>query len=312
VEAAGATSRRPLAGYRWTGDLFIEDKPEVWGRELRHKEATPGYFEAMGIPVLKGRTFTWADGQNAPRVVVVNEALAREFFPGEDPVGRRITYSRGSGEPRWTTIIAVVGNERQDGLGASVRPEVFDAQMQSPANEMTLVVRAGAPSAALAADARAAVAAIDPELAIYDIETMAEVVSGSVARERFTTALVGAFAALALALASVGLYGLMAFAVGARTREIGVRMALGARRAEVVGMVLGEGVRLVLVGLVAGLAAAAALAGLLSSLLYDVAPTDLPTYAGVAAIFLVVAIVAAAVPARRAARVDPLVALRNE
>ena len=116
VEAAVATSRKPLSGYRWTGDLYIEGKPEVWGRELRHKEATPGYFEAMGAPVLGGRVFTWADDLDAPRVVVVNEALAREFFPGEDPVGRRITYSRGSGEPRWTTIIGVVGDEKQDGL----------------------------------------------------------------------------------------------------------------------------------------------------------------------------------------------------
>ena len=247
-----------------------------------------------------------------PRIAVVNEALARQFFPGADPVGRRISYTKPGQPPRWITIVGVAGDEKQDGLAAPPQPEVFDPLAQGPTDTMSLVVRAKGDPRALAGAVRGAVAAVNPSVAVYDVETMAQLVRGSVSQPRFLTALVGLFAALALVLASVGLYGLVSFTVSARTQEIGVRMALGAQRQSVLALVLGEGLRLVVAGLAIGLVAAAALTRGLASLLFEVTPTDPLTYAGVAALFVGVALVAVAVPARRASRVDPLVALRYE
>jgi len=313
VQAAGATSRKPLTGFRWTDDFTIEGRSDVWGRELRHKEATPGYFAAMGIPVLRGRALAWSDDASAPPVAVVNEAVARQFFPGENPVGRRISYTQPGEPPSWVTIVGVAGNEQQDSMAVAPRPEVFDPLMQNPTSEMTLVLRsaAGEPTALVSA-ARKAVATVDPGLAVYDIETMNEVVQGSLSGDRFLTILVGMFAALAMSLASVGLYGLVSFSVAARTREIGVRMALGARRASVLGLVFLDGLQLVLVGLAVGVAVAAVMTRWLASLLFQVSPTDPVTYTSVAVLFLAVTVVALAVPARRASRVDPIVALRHE
>jgi len=312
VRAAGATSRKPLTGYRWTDDFVIESQPGFLGRELRHKEATPGYFQAMGVPILRGRAFEWSDSASVPPVAVINEAFARAYFSDVDPVGRHISYTNLGEDPVWVTIIGVAGNERQDGLGVAPRPEVFDCFLQSPTTEMTLVLQSAIDAATLERAARDAVGSLDPGLAVYSVETMAQIVTGSVSQERLLTTLVGMFAALALLLASVGLYGLMAAAVGVRTPEIGVRMALGARPAEVVAMVVGDGLRLVTLGLVLGLVVATVVTRGMASLLFDVTPTDPPTYAGVAAIFLMVAILATALPARRAARVDPLIALREE
>ncbi len=312
VRAAGATSRKPLTGYRWTDDFVIEGRPGFLGRELRHKEVTPGYFRAMGVPLLNGRPFAWSDDAKVPSVAVINEAFARQYFPGVDPVGRRISYTEADEKPDWVTIIGVAGNEKQDSLAATPRPEVFDPLAQSPTSAMTLVLQSAADPTALVGAARGAVESLDPALAVYSVETMAQVVGGSVSQDRFLTALVGLFASLALVLACVGLYGLVSFTVSARTQEIGVRMALGARRGLVLALVVGEGIRLVAVGLVLGLVVAAALTRGLASLLFEVTPTDPLTFAGVAALFIGVAVVAVAVPARRASRVDPLVALRYE
>ena len=312
VEAAGGVTRKPLSGYRWTGDLSIEGRPEVWGRDLRHNDSMPGYFAAMGLPILRGRDFTAAETLNTPPVAIVNEAFASTFFPGEDPVGRRISYSRPTEKPGWATIVGVVGNERQDSLSTPVEPEVFDPLLQDPNRTVTLAVRTAGDPSALVSAARAVVREVDPEIAVYSVETMGDSVQGSLRRERFLSALAGIFAAMALALASVGLYGLIAFAVSARTKEIGLRMALGAQRRSVLALVLGEGLRLVVAGLAIGLVAAAALTRGLASLLFEVTPTDPATYLGVAALFVLVALAAVAVPARRASRVDPLVALRYE
>jgi putative ABC transport system permease protein len=243
-------------------------------------------------------------------VVVVNETLARQFFPGEDPVGHRITYGRRGAQTNWRTIIGVVGDEKQDGLAAQVWPEVFDAALQDPDDRMTLVVRVARDPASLAPDVRAMVRAIDPNVAVYDLEPMTTVMAAALGRDRFLTYLLVAFAVLALVLATVGLYGVLACAVSQRTQEIGVRIALGAKRRDVLSLIVKSGVGLVAAGLVLGLVVAVWTSRLMAGLLFGVTPVDSLTFLAVSALFVLVAVAAIATPARRAARVDPVVSLR--
>jgi putative ABC transport system permease protein len=314
VTAAGASTVIGLEGQGWTGDLFIEGRPEVHGRELRHKTIVPGYFATMRLPMVRGRDFTANDDASAPPVVVVNSALARTFFPGEDPVGRRLAFSDPARNPnvRWAAIVGVAGDEKQDGLDTPVAPEVYDTHRQNAEYGMTMVARARTPVDRVLPAIRQELRALEPAIAPYDIRTLEEVVGRSMARQRFTTWLVTAFAALALALAAVGVYGVVAFSVSRRTREIGVRVALGATRGRIVRSVLGEAAALVGAGLALGMAAAALGARGIRSLLFETPPTDLVTYAAVVALLAAVALAAAVVPARRALAVDPIEALRYE
>jgi putative ABC transport system permease protein len=312
VEAAGASTRLALEGMRWTGDLAVEGRPDVWGRELRHKEVTPGYFRAIGLPLVRGRDFTSADTDMSPSVVVINEALGRAFFDGVDPIGHRISYTKPGQRAAWRTVIGVVADERQDSLSAPVMPEVYDSHLQAAVSEMRLVVRTRTDGVGIAADLRGVVSRLDAGLAVFDIEPMSDVIGRSLSPVRFTTSLVGAFALVAVLLAGVGVYGLLSTLVGQRRREIGLRMALGAARGQVVGMLLGEAARLIAAGLAVGLVLAVSLRHALTGLLVGVSPFDPITFMGVALSLAAIGLLASLMPARRAATVDPMEALRTE
>lgn len=315
VIAAGGSTVLGLEGQGWTGDLFIEGRPDVWGRELRHKEITPGYFAAMGLPLLRGRNFTDADGPNAPPVVIVNEALVRSYFRDEDPVGRQIRFGRGrpGGPPPvvWT-IIGVVRDEKQNALDEDVKPGVYASHRQDSTLGMAIVVRSALPPTQLLPAVRRELKALDERVGMFEIRSLREVVSESVARQRFTAWIVTVFAALALVIAAVGVYGVVSYSVGGRTREIGLRMALGATRGAVTRLVMRETFLLVGIGLAAGLTLCLVATRAIRTLLFATAPTDPVTYSAVIAVLTVTGLVASYVPLRRAQGVDPNIALRYE
>ena len=312
VQSAGAATVLGLEGRGWTGDLFVDGRAGFQGRELGHKDITPGYFAAMGLRVLRGRDLTDTDTAGAPPVAVVNDAFVRAYFAGEEPLGKRIGYSRTMPLNAWRTIVGIVADEKQEGLAADVLPQVYESHRQNATTGMTVVVRAGIPETSLVPSLRQEVRSIDPGLAIFNVRTLEEVVSTSVARERFTAGLVALFAGLALAIASIGVYGVIAYSVSRRTREIGVRVALGAERRGVLWLVTRETLALVGTGMISGFAAAAAMAYAIRGMLFQVSPADPITYAAVVAVLGGVALAATYVPARRALAVDPMTALRCE
>ena len=269
-----------------------------------------GYFAAMGIPVLAGRPFGRQDQMSSPRVAVVNQSFVKKYCPNEDPIGQRILGDWSNPKP--TEIVGVVGDIRHTGLTTEPRPTVFLAQAQLPGYITYLVVRTAGPPERLAGAIRRELQQVDRSQPFTAIQPMRQYVAAALARPRLYAVLLGAFASLAVVLAAIGLYGLMAYAVRQRTHEIGVRMALGAQPGHVLRSMLGQGARLALAGLALGLICAVGVSRLLTKLLYGVGASDPLTYAGVSALLGTVALVAAYVPARRAARVDPMVALRYE
>ena len=314
VESVAGTDPLPLSSSNATTGFVVEGGPVLplsERPEVGERDVTPGYFETMGIPVLKGRSFTDRDGEKAPLVVVINEALARRHWPGEEAIGKRLGFNE-SGKQDWYEIIGVVGNIKHDRLDSEPKPELFFTYRQSPRNFMTLVVRASTDPAKLSATIRDQVLAIDKDQPVFDIKTMAERMSKSVAESRFVMILLALFSGLALVLAGVGVYGVMSYAVSQRTHEIGIRMALGAQGSDVLRMVLRHGLGLTLAGVAVGVAGAAALTRLMESLLFGVSATDWQTFGAVAVILTGVAVGASLAPARRATRVDPMVALRHE
>ncbi len=311
VRAAGASVRLALEGRGWTGELFVEGRPDIRGRQLRHKAVTPGYLDAAGIRLLRGRDFASTDTVAAP-VVVVNHTLARLYFGDTDPIGQRLAFDRPSVKTAWRTLVGVVADEKQDGLAASVKPEVYDLHADDAPHAMSVVVRTHGDPTLIVPAVRREVAAVDPAIALYDIRTLEQVVSRSLAEERFTMLTLGVFAAVALILATVGLYGVIAFTVGQRRREIGVRLALGARRATVLRMVVWDGVRLVLVGLAIGAALAVAVGRSLAGFLFEIPPADPVVLVAVAGILGAAGVAACYIPARRASIIDPAIALRAD
>ena len=277
------------------------------------REVTPGYFETMGIPLVAGRLLAASDTYDAPPVMVVNQAFVRRFWPkGGDPVGKRLKLD-GAPDAKWWTIAGVVGDTRTRGLAAAPVAECYFPHAQRRrAAALTMVLRTDGNPTALAGAARAAIAELDPSQPVFDVRPMDDVVAATMAQRRFTLTLMLLFGVVALVLAAVGIYGVMAYTVAQRTREVGIRMALGARPAAVLAMVLGDGMRLVALGLALGAAAALALGRVVSSLLYGVGAADPLTYALIAAGLAAVALLAIVLPARRAMRVDPMVALRAE
>jgi putative ABC transport system permease protein len=271
------------------------------------------YFTALGVPLLGGRFFTERDERGAPEVVIVNAALAKQYFTGRDPVGRRLKIG-GPERPdnHWMTIVGVVGDVKYSGLAAPPEPTVYLPFRQAVAASQWIVIRTTSDPRSLSADVRGIVAALDRDLPISRLSTMDDLMAASVAPPRFRTTLVAVFAAIGLLLAAIGIYGVMAFAVSERTHEIGVRAALGAGRGDVLRLVLGEAAILATAGIVVGLAGAVATTRLMRALLFKVDPIDPATFAGVSALLVAAALAASYVPARRAVRVDPMIALRYE
>ena len=319
VAAAGAAAVLPLDGQSWTGTLFIERQPAVHGRELRHVSVTPGYFAALGTPLLRGRDIADTDTAAAERVVVINQALARQYFEGQDPIGQRIAFDQPSPKTRWRTIVGVVADHVQDGLGTSVKGEIYDSIAQDEFTSMFVAIRtapaAGGGSRVAAADVvahlRRLIAARDPQIAAFDPEPFADRLATSVARERVAALLIGVFAAVALVLAVVGLYGVTACAVSARMREMGVRVACGATSADVRTLVVGSHLRLVVTGGVVGVIGAMVGMRAVSALLYGALPLDVASLGAGLGVLVCAALVACLIPARRAARVDVVNVLRQ-
>ncbi|MEO8428449.1 MAG: ABC transporter permease [Verrucomicrobiota bacterium] len=316
VRSAGFANAVPLGGgsMRIYGDFSVEGQPlleHLWASKVA---ASPDYFRATAIPLLKGRFFTEPDDDRAPGVVIISERLARLLWPNGDPLGKRL--SMGIRPTSWLEVVGVVGDVRQDDLRADPPSGLYVPYQQvSEAfffEAMTLVVRTAGEPRALTAAVRKTVQNVDPTLPIFDIHTMEELVSVKVAQPRFNTWLLGSFSAIALVLALVGIYGVVSYGVTQRTQEIGIRLALGARHQDVLKMVVSQGMRAVLVGVVCGTVVAIVLTRFLISYLYSVTPTDPMTFASVILIFIGVAAAACLIPAFRAARVDPMEALRCE
>ena len=317
VSDVGVVTRLPLMSTlnNITTFLAIEgrDVPVSERPEIDFRRASTGYFQAMGIPLLSGRLVTEQDVTNNTGSVVINEAMARRFWPGEDPVGKRISTATSSGQhTQWQTIVGVVGSVRHLGLDIEPRPEIYYHTNTVPPFGPVVVIRTTSDPKRLISIARAKVRELDRDVPISNVNTMEELVAQSVAQRRFGMFLLGAFAVLALLLAAIGIYGVVSYSVTQRTQEIGVRMALGASAADVLKLVLRNGMSLALIGVGLGLAGAFALTRLMSKLLFEVTPTDVTTFALVSVGLIAVALLACYLPARRAMKVDPLEALRYE
>ncbi len=317
VEAAAAVNVLPL-GNRETRTTFnIDGRPPAAPETqvaARNPIITSDYFRAMNIPVRRGRAFTDRDAADAPPVAVINEAFARRYFPNEEPLGQRLITDDEKNNPLPPReIVGIVGNVRLDGLDDEEIPEFYVPFFQSSDGQMNLVVRSSTSDPAVLASAvRGVIKEIDKGLAVWETRTMDERVAQWVAPRRFNALLLGCFAFVALVLAAIGIYGVMAYSVTQRTHEIGIRIALGAQSGDVLRLIVGRGMGLALIGVACGLAAAAAMTRVMRSLLYEVNTTDPMIFAGVAALLTLVAFAACYVPARRATKVDPMVALRYE
>jgi putative ABC transport system permease protein len=315
VESAGMVSWAPMSGADTDVTFVIEGEPPPepgQDKAIWYRQVDAGYFETMGIRHLAGRTFTAADAAGQPPVVVMGAAAAQRWFGG-DAVGKRLKPGGdpASDEP-WWTIVGVVDNVRHNGLDAEPKMEMYIPHALDPRRSMTLVLRTSGDPQALVQPARRALAAIDPTLALAGVQTAEELVAGSTALPRFLTLCVVAFGGTALFLAALGVYGVVAQVVGRRTRELGLRMALGADRGAVLRLVMRQGLALAAAGLAAGLVGAVLTGRLIEGLLFEVAPRDATTLLAATAVLAAVALLATWLPARRATRLDPLAALREE
>ena len=270
---------------------------------------SPGYFSAMGVPLVQGRLFDERDVKDSQQTVIVNENLAQRFWPNQDPIGKRL--ERGDQEP-WRTVVGVVRDTKEFTVDKEPPISIYHPHEQFPIGTMFLVVRSSSDASTLTSSIMKEIRSLDPELPAFEFTTMDQRLSDSLARRRFSTFLLGVFALVALLLAAIGIYGVMAYSVTQRTQEIGIRMALGAQPRKIMMMVVRHSLLLVVVGIVIGLSGAFALTRVMSSLLYGVSATDALTFAAPPLILGVIAVLASYFPARRAARVDPTVALRSE
>jgi putative ABC transport system permease protein len=313
VRSAGIVTALPITGGADT-DFVIAGRPapRPGGEPSADiRSASPGYFRTMGIPLLAGREFTEEDSARAPRVMLINETMARKFWPKANPIGQHVTMLDW-GSPLQGEIVGVVGDVKTNGLDEVTGPMIYWPNYQFPQLFNSLVVRSDADPMSLVAAVKSAVWSVDRNQTVSEIKSMDQVLADSLARRRLYMLLLGVFAAAALLLAAVGIYGVMAYSVSQRTHEIGVRLALGAERRDVLRLMLRQGMGVTMIGVAIGLAAAFGLTRLMSTLLYGVSASDPATFAGVAILLFAIALVACHIPARRAMRVDPMVALRYE
>ena len=314
VQSVGSTSEVPLTGGGYSSDFTVAGWPEgTYGSEVLHRRITPDFFKVMRTPLLAGRAFTADDRATGAQVVIINEALAKKHFKGQDPIGQRITFDKvPDSSSTWNTIVGVVKDQHQTKLGIEPQIEVFEPLTQSPTNGMAVIVRTAGDPASLGPAIRRTVADMDRTLALSSVETLNQVRAESLARERFLTTLLLLFAGVGLALAVVGVYGVMAQMARRRVREMGIRLALGAQASDVRWLVVRNGLRLVAVGLVIGTAGAFAATRAMQALLFGVAPKDPLTFVSVPALLVLTALVATWMPASYASRADPATALRTE
>ncbi|MGB2624769.1 MAG: ABC transporter permease [Candidatus Acidiferrum sp.] len=319
VTSAGATASIPLRGNVMLSTIQMEGQPpsDFTSENVptaQINSVTPGYFAALRVPLLEGRFLDDRDGANAPNSVVVNQAFVRKFFEKEDPIGKRFIANAGprTGGPKTWTIVGVIGDTKQRGLASEIMPEATASALQWPLFMMNVVLRTSVEPLSVVPALREQVRDLDKNLPVFGVQTMEEMLSAEVASQRFNAGALAGFAGLAVLLAAVGIYGVMAYAVSQRTREMGVRMALGADAGNVLRMILGQGLRLAIIGVGLGLAASFALTRLMSGLLFGVKPSDPETFVVVTCALLTVAVVACWIPAQRATRVDPVIALRYE
>jgi len=314
VQSAGIINHTPLQGFGLIAFLGIEGYPPIDQKRdppVGIASVSPDYFRTLKIPLLSGRYYDARDGADGQKVALVNQAFANRFSANSDPLGKRVGYGCEKSEGLCRTIVGVVGNIRQESITDEVAPEIYVPFAQSSLNSMTLLVRTSDPLA-LAASVRNEVLAIDKNQPIYDVKTLAQRVNEAVAVSRALMVLFASFALLALILGAVGIYGIVSYSVTQRTHEIGIRMALGARAANVLSLIMKNGLTLVLTGIVIGVGSAFGLTRFLATLLFGIEPTDSVTFVVVSSVFFVIAMVAALIPALRATRVDPLIALRDE
>jgi len=314
VASVGTASQLPLRAYGWSSDFKTAGWPSTkWGSEVVHREIGGDYFGAMKVPLLAGRTFTPEDRAGSPFVVIINESLAKRYFPGENPVGKLIAFDRVPDSTSvWRTIVGVVGDEHQRSLASEPRQEFYAPVTQDTRRAMFVLVRTAGDPSALGPAVRRAVADVDPNLGILAMRPVSEVVAESMARERFFTTLMTVFAAVGLVLAMVGVFGVMAQLVQRRNREMGIRIALGAQTAQVRWLVVRHGLGLATVGLTIGLVAAFAATRAMEKLLFSVTPLDPVAFVSVSSLLVLTALGASWLPATRAMRADPAVALRAE
>jgi predicted permease len=315
VRSVGAISDIFLTDTPNSTGFTIEGRPVAVGAEsieVPLDSASPSYFRVMGIPLLSGREFDDRDVDGATPVAIINETFLRRFFPGEDPIGKRYVYGGPDPQNPWITIVGVVGDMRRTGFDRPVRPETFLPEAQATANALTIVARTANDPASFATALRNEVWAIDKDQSVYDIKTMHETLSEMRSQRRFNMLLFGIFAAVALTLAAVGIYGVISYSVTQRTHEIGIRMALGAEKTDVLALIVGQAMTLAGIGIAIGIAGSLMFTRLMAGLLSGVSATDPATFGVIAVLLAGVALLACFIPARRAAKVDPMVALRYE
>jgi putative ABC transport system permease protein len=315
VQSVGLTSVLPISHNFDRRSFQVETHPVPRGQEADADTyiVTPGYLRTMQIPLLKGRELTPQDVAGVEPVALISETFARRYWPGEDPLGKRIKFPGSTARPEpWRSIVGVVRDVKQYGVDKENTMQLYLPEAQLPVSWLTLTVRtAGDPAQTLGA-IRNEIRGVDPDQAVFEVATMEGLLAEAIAKRRFVMLLLAGFAALALALAAIGIYGVMGYTVAQRTQEIGVRMALGAQTGDVLKLVVGQGMRLALGGVVIGLAAACGLTRLMTTLLFSVKATDPLTFGVIALLLIAVALLACYIPARRATKVDPMVALRTE
>lgn len=315
VQSSGAVTSLPGEG-GWNQTQYrAENQPPLKPGEMRlatWQSATPGFFRALHVPLIKGRFLSSQDGPNTQPVVVISKSFARLIYPGEDPIGKRIQFGSEQYHEPWCTIVGVVGDVKQSPFDSRFYPTDYIPFSQMPVGQSFLVIRTSGDPLVLASAARRAVASVDPDVPASNMRTLAQVISGDASGVASSARMMAAFGLIALILAAAGIFAIVAYSVAQRTHEIGIRMALGAQKADVLRLVVGQGMLLAIIGVGLGVVAAAGLTRFLSGVLYGVNPNDPLAFIAASLLLLAVALLACYIPARRATRVDPLVALRHE